>query len=98
MLLGDDERLSADERAIATWARNVVKDPNGTRAEDVQALRDAGFNDAQVFAMTVFVALRLAFSSINGALGVQPAAGLRHSVPGQVVDAVTFGRPIAHSQ
>jgi hypothetical protein len=42
--------------------------------------------------MTTFVALRLAFSTVNDALGAAPDAALRRSVPGPVQDAVTFGR------
>jgi hypothetical protein len=72
----------------------VARDPNGTGPGDVQQLRDAGFADSQIFAITVFVALRLAFSTINDALGLRPDAGLRSTAPGPVREAVTFGRPI----
>jgi hypothetical protein len=41
------------------------------------------------------VALRLAFSTINDALGTQPDAQLALSVPHQVREAVTYGRPAA---
>lgn len=34
----------------------------------------APFDDGQVFAITTFVALRLAFSTANDALGAQPDA------------------------
>jgi hypothetical protein len=43
----------------------------------------------------VFVALRLAFSTVNDALGVPPDAALRSSAPDTVLDTVTFGRAIA---
>lgn len=95
VLSGDDQRLTEAESAMADWARKVVRDPNATTRADVQALRDAGFDDAQIFAITVFVALRLAFSTVNDALGAEPDAGLRQIVPEAVRDAVTFGRPIA---
>lgn len=95
VLSGDDQRLTEAESAMADWARKVVRDPNATTRSDVQALRDAGFDDAQIFAITVFVALRLAFSTVNDALGAEPDAGLRQIVPEAVRDAVTFGRPIA---
>jgi hypothetical protein len=42
----------------------------------------------------VFVALRLAFSTVNDALGVLPDAALRSTAPRVVLDAVTVGRPI----
>jgi hypothetical protein len=72
----------------------VAKDPNATTPDDVRDLRDAGFSDSQIFTMTVFVALRLAFSTVNDALGLSPDAGLRSTVPAAVLDAVTVGRPI----
>jgi alkylhydroperoxidase family enzyme len=80
---------------LARWARRVTGDPNSTAAADVQALRDAGFDDEQIFAITVYVALRIAFSTVNDALGARPDRRLADSVPAPVRAAVTFGRPIA---
>lgn len=96
VLRGTDDGLSAPERAMTTWARAVARDPNATTPVDVQALRDAGFGDEQIFAITVFVALRLAFSTVNDALGASPDAQFRTLVPAGVLDAVTYGRPIDH--
>ncbi|MFG1707458.1 carboxymuconolactone decarboxylase family protein [Nonomuraea sp. M3C6] len=95
VLRGDDDGLSAAERAMASWARKVARDPNGIGRADVRALRDAGFDDAQIFGITVFVALRIAFSTVNDALGARPDAAFRATAPQAVLDAVTFGRPIA---
>jgi len=92
---GGDAGLTDQEKAMAAWARKVVRDPNATTPADVQALRDAGLDDGQVFAITAFVALRLAFSTINDALGAQPDAQLAESLPAEVRGAVTFGRPPA---
>jgi len=94
VLRGVDHSLSTDEQAMAAWARKVARDPNGTTAADVQALRDAGFSDSQIFTITVFVALRLAFATVNDALGLRPDAALRSAVPPVVLDAVKLGRPI----
>jgi alkylhydroperoxidase family enzyme len=94
VLRGSDDGLNTSERIMAGWARKVARNPNATSAADVQALRGAGFSDAQIFTMTVFVALRLAFSTVNDALGLSPDAALRCTAPGVVLDAVTFGRPI----
>jgi uncharacterized peroxidase-related enzyme len=93
VLRGTDDELNEQERAMAAWARKVVTDPNATTPADVQALRDAELNDEQIFAITAFVALRLAFSTINDALGAQPDPQLVESLPKEVVDAVTYGRP-----
>jgi uncharacterized peroxidase-related enzyme len=93
VLNGSDAGLTPQERAIAAWARKVAKDPNATTPADVQALRDAGLDDGQIFAITAFVALRLAFSTINDSLGAAPDAELAQSLPREVRDVVTYGRP-----
>lgn len=95
VLRGDDTGLTDDERALAAWARKVARDPNATTAADVQELRDVGYTDAQIFAITAFVALRIAFSTVNDALGVPPDANYRALAPAEVADAVDFGRPTA---
>ncbi|GAA1313791.1 hypothetical protein Psi02_64870 [Planotetraspora silvatica] len=95
VLRGDDDALTAAERALAGWARKVARDPNHTGEADVQELRDAGFDDAMIFAITVFVALRIAFSTVNDALGARPDAELGATAPQAVLGAVTFGRPVA---
>jgi uncharacterized protein YciW len=93
VIRGDDEGLTDQERALASWARKVVKDPNGATSEAVGDLRSVGFSDDQIFAITVFVALRLAFSTVNDALGVGPDVALCAAAPEAVVSAVHYGRP-----
>lgn len=80
------------DRALTAWARQMVRDPNRTTPEHVDALRAAGYTDRQIFAITVFVGVRIGFSTINDALGAAPDAGLRDDVPAQVAAAVTYGR------
>jgi uncharacterized peroxidase-related enzyme len=94
ILRGVDDRLAPEEQAMAQWARKVARDPNTTEPSDVQALRDAGYSDAQIFAITAYVALRMAFSTINDALGARPDSGFRSSAPEAVLNAVDYGRPI----
>ena len=94
VLTGDDERLDPSERALAAWARDVARDPSGTTPTDVESLRDAGFDDDQIFAITLFVALRIAFSTVNAALGASPDGELIDRAPSTVVDAVTWGRAV----
>jgi uncharacterized peroxidase-related enzyme len=95
VLNGSDAGLTDQEKAMAAWARKVATDPNATTPADIQALRDTGLDDGQIFAITAFVALRLAFSTVNDSLGAQPDAELAQSVPPQVREAVTYGRPAA---
>jgi SAM-dependent methyltransferase/alkylhydroperoxidase family enzyme len=92
VLRGDDSGLDPHERALAVWARRVASDANATTAGDVQELRDAGFTDLQIFAITVYIATRLAFSTVNDALGSTPDVELAASLPPAVRDAVGFGR------
>jgi hypothetical protein len=97
VLTGSDAGLTDQERAMAVWARKVARDPNATTPADIEALRDSGLDDGQIFAVTAFVALRLAFSTINDSLGAQPDAQLARSLPSEVREAVTYGRPVAEA-
>jgi SAM-dependent methyltransferase/alkylhydroperoxidase family enzyme len=92
---GEDEGLDPTEQALAAWARRVVADPNAITAGEVQALRDAGFSEPQIFAITTYVALRLAFSVVNDALGASPDGQLGRSAPELVRSVVNFGRAVA---
>jgi SAM-dependent methyltransferase/alkylhydroperoxidase family enzyme len=91
-LRGDDTPLEPADRALAEWARAVVRDPNATTPQDVARLRDVGFTDDQIFAITFYVAMRLAFSTFNDALGTQPDAKLFARLPERIREAVTWGR------
>jgi uncharacterized peroxidase-related enzyme len=87
--------LTVRERALQAWARKVVEDPNATRLEDVEDLRSAGFSDQEIFDLTTLIAFRLAFSTVNDALGARPDREVAAAAPPEVRAAVTFGRPIA---
>jgi alkylhydroperoxidase family enzyme len=95
VLSGDDTGLDPTERALARWARAVAGDPNGTTTDDVQALRDVGFTDAQILGITAFIAARLAFSTVNDALGARPDVQLVDAAPDTVLATVDWGRPPA---
>ena len=69
VLRGDDTGLDPSERALAAWARLVARDPNATGPADVQALRDAGYDEYKVNSIKMVVDLLLAFSAVNEALG-----------------------------
>ena len=93
VLRGADDGLTARERALAVWSRRLADDANRTSAADVEDLRTAGYDDAQILAITAYVALRIAFSTVNDALGVQPEPELAALAPEAVRAAVTYGRP-----
>ncbi len=97
VLRGDHSGLDDRERALAAWAGKVSGDANGTTADDLDELRAAGYDDPQILAITAFVALRAAFSTINDALGARPDAELVAQLPAAILDAVSYGRPAAAS-
>ncbi|GGD08044.1 hypothetical protein [Nocardioides daphniae] len=94
VLKGELEALPERLRVLAAWARAVVLDPSATGPDDVAALRGVGFDDRQVFALTTYVALRHAFSTVNGALGATPDPQLRDDAPPAVTETVTWGRGV----
>jgi uncharacterized peroxidase-related enzyme len=85
--------ISEREQALAAWARQIVRDPNGTQPRDIARLREAGLQDREIFEATVWIAFRIAFSTVNDALGATPDPGLVTSAPAPIRDAVSFGRP-----
>jgi uncharacterized protein YciW len=95
VLRGDDAGLEPAERALARWARQLARDPNGTGAAEVRGLRDAGFDDTRIAAITLYVALRIAYSTVNDGLGARPDRSLRAGAPEPVRAVVTYGRPTA---
>jgi uncharacterized peroxidase-related enzyme len=92
VITGGARGLEDEETALANWARLIARDPNSITNDDVNALRQAGFDDSQIFAITAFVSLRLAFATVNDALGAVPDRELSDAVPEQVRSAVSFGR------
>jgi uncharacterized peroxidase-related enzyme len=87
--------LSKREAALADWARVVARAPNATTAADVERLRAAGIDDREIFEATAFVALRVAFTVINGALGASPDLALVEAAPEPIRTAVDYGRAAA---
>lgn len=98
VLTGGDAGLSDNERALAVWACKVAADPSATTHGDVQELRRVGYTDAQIFAITVFIGLRMTLSTVNDALGIGPDAEYGTMAPQPVRDAVAFGRAIDAEQ
>lgn len=95
VLTGDNSLLEPREIALAQWARQVAQNPAGSSAQQVAMLRDAGYDDAAILTLTVYVAARIAFAGVNDALGAQPDQALLEAASPQVVAAVQFGRPVA---
>ena len=93
VLLGDDAGLDPGDRVLVRWARLVLTRPSETTAQHVEELRAIGLTDQQIFAVTLFVAMRAAFACVNDALGAQPDGSVAATAPPSVREAVTYGRP-----
>lgn len=91
-LTGSDEPFSEREQALAAWARTIARSPGSSGPDDIQRLRDAGFQEPQIMALTVYAGLRTAFSSVNGAVGARPDAALVDALDPAVRTAITWGR------
>jgi alkylhydroperoxidase family enzyme len=92
----DEAPFNDRERALGRWARAIADNPNDTTAEDVERLRESGFDDAQILALTLYAALRMALSVTNDALGARPDQALIDMLDPAVRAAVTWGRLPAH--
>ena len=92
MVAGGLDGLDERARALTTWARQVVIDPNATSPADVQSLRDVWLSDRAIFEATAHIAFRLAFSTVNDALAAAPDAQVVEAAPVALRKAVTFGR------
>lgn len=84
--------LAARDLALTNWARKLVANPSSTTEDDVASLRRAGLDDRAIFEVTAFIAFRLAFSTVNDALGAAPDWQLVQSAPPEVRSAVNYGR------
>lgn len=90
--------LTEREKELANWANLVVANPNATSKDDINALRAAGLNELEIFEATAWIALRMAFATVNDALGAQPDAELSTRAPASLRRAIGFGRPAATSR
>jgi len=87
--------LTVRELALADWARKVAGTPNTTTQRDIASLRQAGLSDREIFEATVLTAFRLAFSTVNDALGALPDAELVAILPDELKLVIGYGRPPA---
>jgi hypothetical protein len=60
--------------------------------DDVARLPEVGLGDREVLEATAVVAFRLAFSTINDALGAAPDKQLAVAAPDPIRAAVSYGR------
>lgn len=87
------EALSGAERAMMQFARQVARDAGVITKQDVEALENAGFSDAEVFDIAATAAGRAFFTKLLDALGVLADAPLS-TFDEPLRRALTVGRPI----
>jgi uncharacterized peroxidase-related enzyme len=95
LVRGDETpALTERERILAHWAPLVARDPNAITRQDVEGLRDAGLSEQEIVDATLFVAFRVAFTTVNDALGAQPDHQLVEEAPATLLASITFGRAV----
>ena len=88
-----DAILSDAEQAMVTFARQTVNDATQTTAGQVAALRQHGYEDAEIFDIAATAAGRAFFAKLLDALGVLPDSPLL-ALDETFRRALTVGRPI----
>jgi hypothetical protein len=76
--------MTARDSALAAWVRKVARNPNEPKLKDMEKLRAAGFSAREIFEATSFIAFRIAFSTLNDALGARPDWQLADAAPPDV--------------
>ncbi len=94
VLHGDDTALTPTEQAMTSWIRRVMRNASTTTPDDIDELRHAGIDDDKIFAITFYAAMRMAFSTVNNALGAHPDRQFRTTTAPQVLAAIDYGRPM----
>jgi uncharacterized peroxidase-related enzyme len=70
---GETDSFSHRERSAIEFAQQVAADPQAVSAGDLDALRDAGFDDAAVVGLLTVAAAAVSANTIADALDIQPA-------------------------
>jgi alkylhydroperoxidase family enzyme len=85
--------LADVDRAIMTFAEQVVSDATVITQTDVDELRAHGLSDGEIFDVVLAATIRCFFSKTLDALGVQPDAEFAELDPA-LREPLTVGRPI----
>lgn len=88
-----DTVLSAAEQAMVAFARQTASDAFCTTAEQVTALKQHGYTDAEIFDIAAVAAGRAFFAKLLDALGTLPDSALL-GLDESFRRALTVGRPI----
>jgi uncharacterized peroxidase-related enzyme len=86
--------LTAADAALMAFAERVAHDASAITAADVQALRDHGLSDPEIFDVAAAAAARCFFSKLLDALGAEPDQPYA-ALEDELRDRLAVGRPIA---
>jgi len=68
----DDGGLSSAERALMDYVRLITENSAASSAEDVQKLRDAGWQEEQIAEAVYITAMFAFFNRVADAFGIAP--------------------------
>ncbi len=89
----DPGPLSDAELAMVELARKVARDASSVEAADVQALKEHGLTDAEIFDIVAAAAGRAFFSKLVDGLGAD-ADAVFFDIEESLRESLTVGRPI----
>ena len=69
---GDGEGLSPADAAMLAYARKLTLTPRAVTAADVEALREAGFDDAAILEIAQVVGFFNYYNRLTDGLGIDP--------------------------
>jgi len=87
------DTLTDAEAALVRFARQVAKDASRVTSGQVQALKQFGYSDAEIFDIATTAAGRAFFTKVLDALGVEADAPFRALEP-EFREPLAVGRPI----
>jgi uncharacterized peroxidase-related enzyme len=70
-------KLEEQDQALCRFAEKLSVEPTAMRAEDVQELRDRGFDDSAIHDATQVIAYFNYINRVADALGVEPEEFIR---------------------
>jgi len=87
------DSITDAEKAVTLFSRKVARDASSVEQNDVDALKQQGFSDAEIFDIATTVAGRSFLTRILDALGVEPDVTAME-MNEDFRNALTVGRPI----
>ena len=89
-----EDPLSPAERCMVELAGKVAAAPAAVEQRDIDAMREAGFSDAEIFDVVAAAAGRCFFARVPDALGALPDAPLGE-IDETLLELLLVGRPLA---